>query len=378
MGLGARYPAGGDSGRPGHAGEKGPGRHRPAASRPAGRGPRAVGCRRGGAQGPLPALRHFLLGGRQLHRRAFPFQCLPGGRRPLRGPELPAGAVRGRPDRGRRQHAEAAGPAAADRPFRRRTASLYRAGRRKRSRRRALGLTPGYVFGRGFLLHCNKTLDSKGRWEEPALTALQHGPGPWRSQPDRASVNSPCIADDDPRRLTLPRRRAGANSRPDPRSFCERGITMAAKPKTAKPETTEVTDTATETIKATTEQVKGKIDQALKAFEDAGASSKETYEAFVSSFNITVKGFEGVSAETAAYTKKAVEDLVAVSKSVVGAKSLREVVDIQNDYTKAAFDNFLAFTNKIGEMTVQFTQEAVEPVSRQLGTVFKKFAQPVA
>jgi len=27
---------------------------------------------------------------------------------------------------------------------------------------------------------------------------------------------------------------------------------------------------------------------------------------------------------------------------------------------------------------VQFTQEAVEPVSRQLGTVFKKFAQPVA
>lgn len=153
---------------------------------------------------------------------------------------------------------------------------------------------------------------------------------------------------------------------------------MAAKPKTAKTETTEVTDTATETIKATTEQVKGKIDQALKAFEDAGSSSKETYEAFVSSFNITVKGLEGVTAETAAYTKKAVEDLVAVSKTVVGAKSLREVVDIQNDYTKAAFDNFLAFTNKIGEMTVQFTQEAVEPVSRQLGTVFKKFAQPVA
>jgi len=153
---------------------------------------------------------------------------------------------------------------------------------------------------------------------------------------------------------------------------------MAAKTKTAKPETTEVTDTATETIKATTEQVKGKIDQALKAFEDAGASSKDTYEAFVASFNIAVKGVEGVSSETAAYTKKAVEDLVSTSKAVVGAKSLREVVDIQNDYTKAAFDAFLAFTNKIGEMTVQFTQDAIEPVSRQLGTTFKKFAQPVA
>ncbi|MFA5121860.1 phasin family protein [Zavarzinia sp.] len=139
-----------------------------------------------------------------------------------------------------------------------------------------------------------------------------------------------------------------------------------------------MTDTATETIKATTEQVKGKIDQALKAFEDAGASSKDTYEAFVASFNIAVKGVEGVSSETAAYTKKAVEDLVSTSKAVVGAKSLREVVDIQNDYTKAAFDAFLAFTNKIGEMTVQFTQDAIEPVSRQLGTTFKKFAQPVA
>ena len=62
---------------------------------------------------------------------------------------------------------------------------------------------------------------------------------------------------------------------------------MATKTKAAKPETTAVTDTATETIKATTEQVKGKIDQALKAFEDAGSVSKDTYEAFVSSFNIT-------------------------------------------------------------------------------------------
>lgn len=153
---------------------------------------------------------------------------------------------------------------------------------------------------------------------------------------------------------------------------------MATKTKAAKPETTEVTDTATETIKATTEQVKGKIDQALKAFEDAGSVSKDTYEAFVSSFNITAKGLEGVTAESSAYAKKSLEDLVAVSKAVVGAKSLREVVDLQNDYTKAAFDAFLAYTNKIGEMTVQFTQEAVEPVSAQLGTVFKKFAQPVA
>lgn len=153
---------------------------------------------------------------------------------------------------------------------------------------------------------------------------------------------------------------------------------MATKTKAAKPETTAVTDTATETIKATTEQVKGKIDQALKAFEDAGSVSKDTYEAFVSSFNITAKGLEGVTAESSAYAKKSLEDLVAVSKAVVGAKSLREVVDLQNDYTKAAFDAFLAYTNKIGEMTVQFTQEAVEPVSAQLGTVFKKFAQPVA
>ena len=153
---------------------------------------------------------------------------------------------------------------------------------------------------------------------------------------------------------------------------------MATKTKAAKPETTEVTDTATETIKATTEQVKGKIDQALKAFEDAGSVSKDTYEAFVSSFNITAKGLEGVTAESTAFAKKSLEDLVAVSKAVVGAKSLREVVDLQNDYTKAAFDAFLAYTNKIGEMTVQFTQEAVEPVSAQLGTVFKKFAQPVA
>lgn len=156
---------------------------------------------------------------------------------------------------------------------------------------------------------------------------------------------------------------------------------MATKTKTVKPETTEMTtatDTATETFKATAEQVKGKMDQALKAFEDVGSLSKDTYEAFVSSFNITVKGVESVSGETAAYAKKSVEDLVSVSKAVIGAKSLREVVDLQNDFTKSAFDAFLAYTNKVGEMTVSLTQEAVEPISRQLGVTFKKFATPVA
>lgn len=156
---------------------------------------------------------------------------------------------------------------------------------------------------------------------------------------------------------------------------------MATKTKTVKPETTEMTttaETATETFKATAEQVKGKMDQALKAFEDVGSLSKDTYEAFVASFNISVKGVESVSAETASYAKKSVEDLVSVSKAVIGAKSLREVVDLQNDFTKTSFDAFLAYTNKIGEMTMQYTQEAVEPVSRQLGVAFKKFATPVA
>ncbi len=156
---------------------------------------------------------------------------------------------------------------------------------------------------------------------------------------------------------------------------------MATKTKTVKPETTEMTtatETATETFKATAEQVKGKMDQALKAFEDVGSLSKDTYEAFVASFNISVKGVESVSAETAAYAKKSVEDLVSVSKAVIGAKSLREVVDLQNDFTKTSFDAFLAYTNKVGEMTMQYTQEAVEPVSRQLGVAFKKFATPVA
>ncbi len=156
---------------------------------------------------------------------------------------------------------------------------------------------------------------------------------------------------------------------------------MATKAKTPKLEVVEmsktVSDTAAETLKATAEQIKGKFDQALKAFGDVGSVSKETYEAFAASFNTSIKAMETVSTETATYAKKSAEDFVSASKAIMGAKSLKEVVDLQNDYAKSAFDGFLAYSNKVGELTVELTQEIFEPVSKQMTTVFKKYTTPM-
>src|SRR3546814_6752025 len=65
------------------------------------------------------------------------------------------------------------------------------------------------------------------------------------------------------------------------------------------------------------------------------------YEALTQSFGIISKGFESVSKAWADYTKVSVDTSMALGKQVLGAKSLNEVVDLQNTFTKSAFDAFV-------------------------------------
>src|SRR3546814_16711633 len=60
------------------------------------------------------------------------------------------------------------------------------------------------------------------------------------------------------------------------------------------------------------------------------------YEALTQSFGIISKGFESVSKAWADYTKVSVDTSMAFGKQVLGAKSLSEVVDLQNTFTKSA------------------------------------------
>lgn len=105
---------------------------------------------------------------------------------------------------------------------------------------------------------------------------------------------------------------------------------------------------------------------AFKGYDQFATYSQANYDAFTKSFGIMTKGFEDVSKAWFAYTQTSVDAGVDFSKKVMGAKSVNEIVDLQNDYAKSSFDSFVAESTKLSEMSVKTANEAIEPIKARV------------
>jgi hypothetical protein len=72
--------------------------------------------------------------------------------------------------------------------------------------------------------------------------------------------------------------------------------------------------------------------------------------------------FQAIVAEGTDYTKKAVEARFACVEKLVGAKSLETVFQIQSEYAKAAYADFVAHATKMGELHSDLAKAAFKPV----------------
>ena len=105
---------------------------------------------------------------------------------------------------------------------------------------------------------------------------------------------------------------------------------------------------------------------AFKGYDQYATYSQANYDAITKSFGIMTKGFEDVSKAWFAYTQTSVDAGVDFSKKVMGAKSVNEIVDLQNDFAKSSFDSFVAESTKLSEMSVKTANEAIEPIKARV------------
>ena len=116
----------------------------------------------------------------------------------------------------------------------------------------------------------------------------------------------------------------------------------------------------------------------FKGYGDFTSLGQENVEAVIKSGNIAVKGFEALGREMMAYARYSLEGNVAATKAMLGAKSLREVVDLQADYTRKSFDHAMAESAKLTEMSVKVANEAMQPIQARVTVTVGKLIKPVA
>ena len=138
---------------------------------------------------------------------------------------------------------------------------------------------------------------------------------------------------------------------------------------------------AQETLKNTAEQYatagaqtfKDGVEKSLAALNDINAQSKQNLEAVVASVTAATKGAETLGAQAIAYSKKSVEDTVAAAKTLSGAKSIQEVVELQTAFAKTAMEAYLAELNRASEVVSASVKESLVPLNGRVTATVEKF-----
>ena len=132
---------------------------------------------------------------------------------------------------------------------------------------------------------------------------------------------------------------------------------MAAAKKDAAQETFE-TVTA-----ASNEAIKEGFEKSLSAVNELSAFQKETVDAVIASATTASKSIEELNASTLAFAKKSMEDGVAAAKTMAGAKSVQELIEIQADYTKSSLDAYLSELNKHSDLVSSMMKDSFKPLN---------------
>ncbi|MEZ6022170.1 MAG: TIGR01841 family phasin [Hyphomonadaceae bacterium] len=150
-------------------------------------------------------------------------------------------------------------------------------------------------------------------------------------------------------------------------------MATAKTARTAK-SATEAFETVTS---ASTEAVRENIDRSLAALSEVSAFGKQNAEAWLASATAAQKGIEAISARQVAFSKQAIENHVAATKSLMTSKSVQEFVEKQNEYAKSAFEAYVAELSGFSELVAGVAKDAMQPLNERV-TAAGQFIQTAA
>ncbi len=93
---------------------------------------------------------------------------------------------------------------------------------------------------------------------------------------------------------------------------------------------------------------------------------QDSMDMALNSFGAWTKDAQAIASEVADYSKKAFEDSAAAWEKLIGAKSLEKALEVQNQYLKSSYEDFIAQSTKLGELYVDLAKEAYKPLEGML------------
>jgi phasin family protein len=96
-------------------------------------------------------------------------------------------------------------------------------------------------------------------------------------------------------------------------------------------------------------------------FEEASLKGKEAMDAMLKTYSDITKGFQGIAAEAADYSKKSFQDGVAHMEALAGTRSIEAAMELQTSFVKSSYEGFVAQSTKMSEMYADLAKAAYKP-----------------
>lgn len=171
-----------------------------------------------------------------------------------------------------------------------------------------------------------------------------------------------------------------------PADFVKRiGDVVAVQKETIETVVRASADAATKGVDKAVAMTKEQVDAAVKAgavafknYEEMLQFGKENVEAVVKSGSIVAKGVQDLSHSLVTLAQASIDEQVAAGKALIGAKSIKEVMDLSSSMAKTNFDKLMAEGSKLTQLSTKLAEEAFSPITTRVTAAVERFFKTAA
>jgi phasin family protein len=120
-------------------------------------------------------------------------------------------------------------------------------------------------------------------------------------------------------------------------------------------------------------RAKDAMEKGAKAMEDWNGFARGNVEAMVESSRIAVRGFEAMGQRAAELTRKSLDEATAATRTLSQVKSPTELMRLQGDYARSAFDSMVAEASRSTEALLKLAGEVAQPVANRVAVAADTF-----
>ena len=114
------------------------------------------------------------------------------------------------------------------------------------------------------------------------------------------------------------------------------------------------------------------------SFDTMADEGRASLDSFVQASTIAAKGYGAIGSAWFGFAKEAMAAQTDAAEALMGARSWAELTEAQTGAAKGAFERTMAAGNRIADMTVKTTGDAMEPIRARAEDLVERYGKPVA